>query len=530
MVLLGHESYYTTSPSEISQDDDKFSARPMARSSCRSGKFDARSNQQDTTSSDGESVGPCDCRESIEAEVVDLVCSAVQEMELLARNCLLVEESYQRYFIRNCGTQKEEAMWRQQGSREEALVRQATKAINQFQIGELWARMGYYNNEVAQRSNLFRMLLLEKKNLNNGGCADTKENSGTARQSEKRRRRPNGFCLDGAVALEIKGTMVSLKPGTLKQEESISITPSSSSSSSCHVALVHNPYSFHGPSQVTVNNAVPETEENPPSCAVSVTPCTPAPVASTPAGGEMSAVLKRIAPDHRLPSPNVFNVLLQFPPPAPRPSSCAMPSSIAKNQQVHVMLQPFLRKGMDNQTSGSGKPPCSLESSPFADQPTLEAHKPAIPPAAEPLPEPCTPVEEQPGLEPPQEDAPASGVVATSFAIKHLVVPESLAQLMEEVAEQLAEKHTDGRPTRRRVNKCPPDPGEDHGIVASSPTCSHIKFWKRLRANRGFAYFVCYQCGAKWRMSSKGMRPAAAAMAAQPQVQPRPAAEDSPPT
>eukprot|EP00667_Euglena_gracilis_P007999 EG_transcript_8092 len=39
-----------------------------------------------------------------------------------------------------------------------------------------------------------------------------------------------------------------------------------------------------------------------------------------------------------------------------------------------------------------------------------------------------------------------------------------------------------------------------------APSCGHVKHWKRLRAKRGFAYFVCYQCGLKWRMCSIGVR------------------------
>uniref|UniRef100_A0A6T2AR75 Uncharacterized protein n=1 Tax=Eutreptiella gymnastica TaxID=73025 RepID=A0A6T2AR75_9EUGL len=37
-------------------------------------------------------------------------------------------------------------------------------------------------------------------------------------------------------------------------------------------------------------------------------------------------------------------------------------------------------------------------------------------------------------------------------------------------------------------------------------TCTHAKHWKRLRAKRGSAYFLCFQCGAKWRTCSQAMR------------------------
>jgi hypothetical protein len=33
--------------------------------------------------------------------------------------------------------------------------------------------------------------------------------------------------------------------------------------------------------------------------------------------------------------------------------------------------------------------------------------------------------------------------------------------------------------------------------------CVHRKTWKRLRAKKGSASFVCFTCGAKWR--TKGL-------------------------
>eukprot|EP00997_Jenningsia_sp_PLL12_P011037 NODE_848_length_1413_cov_53.873900_g705_i0.p2 GENE.NODE_848_length_1413_cov_53.873900_g705_i0~~NODE_848_length_1413_cov_53.873900_g705_i0.p2 ORF type:complete len:144 (-),score=19.36 NODE_848_length_1413_cov_53.873900_g705_i0:104-535(-) len=32
--------------------------------------------------------------------------------------------------------------------------------------------------------------------------------------------------------------------------------------------------------------------------------------------------------------------------------------------------------------------------------------------------------------------------------------------------------------------------------------CNHPKQWKRLRAKRGRAFFVCFECGAKWQTRS----------------------------
>jgi hypothetical protein len=62
----------------------------------------------------------------------------------------------------------------------------------------------------------------------------------------------------------------------------------------------------------------------------------------------------------------------------------------------------------------------------------------------------------------------------------------------------------DPLPTHRLSGKAAvsEDVPDDHPVGAH-PSCNHAKFWKRLRANRGFAYFVCYHCGAKWRTSTK---------------------------
>jgi hypothetical protein len=41
---------------------------------------------------------------------------------------------------------------------------------------------------------------------------------------------------------------------------------------------------------------------------------------------------------------------------------------------------------------------------------------------------------------------------------------------------------------------------EDTGNKAlDSARCPHRKSWKRLRAKKGCAFFVCFECGAKWR-------------------------------
>eukprot|EP00667_Euglena_gracilis_P005108 EG_transcript_5137 len=43
---------------------------------------------------------------------------------------------------------------------------------------------------------------------------------------------------------------------------------------------------------------------------------------------------------------------------------------------------------------------------------------------------------------------------------------------------------------------------ELNGRVLEGTRCPHRKSWKRLRAKKGCAFFVCFHCGAKWRTKS----------------------------
>ena len=64
----------------------------------------------------------------------------------------------------------------------------------------------------------------------------------------------------------------------------------------------------------------------------------------------------------------------------------------------------------------------------------------------------------------------------------------------------------------RRPGERPDAADVDVGAAEHGPkpptqaTCTHAKYWKRLRAKRGAAYFLCFQCGAKWRTCSQAMR------------------------
>eukprot|EP00667_Euglena_gracilis_P008550 EG_transcript_8667 len=49
-----------------------------------------------------------------------------------------------------------------------------------------------------------------------------------------------------------------------------------------------------------------------------------------------------------------------------------------------------------------------------------------------------------------------------------------------------------------------PDAADDGPPAAGDGGCPHPKPWKRLRAKRGFTFFACRECGAKWRIFQPG--------------------------
>ena len=61
-------------------------------------------------------------------------------------------------------------------------------------------------------------------------------------------------------------------------------------------------------------------------------------------------------------------------------------------------------------------------------------------------------------------------------------------------------------PPEGQVTKVEDEAGDDHPALPSAPQCTHTKHWKRLRAKRGIAVFVCCHCGTKWRVCSIGAR------------------------
>jgi hypothetical protein len=52
------------------------------------------------------------------------------------------------------------------------------------------------------------------------------------------------------------------------------------------------------------------------------------------------------------------------------------------------------------------------------------------------------------------------------------------------------------------LHNAPRDPGLTRTVESK---CHHRKSWKRLRSKRGFAYFACQFCGAKWRITTHGI-------------------------
>eukprot|EP00670_Eutreptiella_braarudii_P000305 CAMPEP_0174291798 /NCGR_PEP_ID=MMETSP0809-20121228/33255_1 /TAXON_ID=73025 ORGANISM="Eutreptiella gymnastica-like, Strain CCMP1594" /NCGR_SAMPLE_ID=MMETSP0809 /ASSEMBLY_ACC=CAM_ASM_000658 /LENGTH=604 /DNA_ID=CAMNT_0015391399 /DNA_START=57 /DNA_END=1871 /DNA_ORIENTATION=+ len=59
-------------------------------------------------------------------------------------------------------------------------------------------------------------------------------------------------------------------------------------------------------------------------------------------------------------------------------------------------------------------------------------------------------------------------------------------------------------PTSPTAGARPEDTTSDAPAAPTSADgthCTHVQNWKRLRSKRGYTYFVCYSCGAKWRIA-----------------------------
>jgi len=56
--------------------------------------------------------------------------------------------------------------------------------------------------------------------------------------------------------------------------------------------------------------------------------------------------------------------------------------------------------------------------------------------------------------------------------------------------------------TQDDTSNAPEDAESVRFPIFENGRCSHKRCWKRLRAKRGYAYFVCLQCGVKWRSTS----------------------------
>lgn len=436
----------------------------------------------------------------IDPEVADLVWAAVQEMESLARNCILVEESYQRYFLGNCGTQKEEAAWRQQGIREEETARYAAKEFNHIHISELWARVGYYNNEAANRSNLFRLLLQEKRKIHRDCSLTTsKANATTAHllstiashnnpPSDKRRRRPHQVALQST---EIRGPVSFadfLQAVAQSKAEDPRLSPSSLPLSlhNCRTALVHNPYSFDGPSQVSVEEeSAAEPLEEVPSPAVPQSACgaTVSP---------MGMVLKKALPSctHQLQDvPRSLPELLR------EASTKDLEAMALPLREYAAKTKSIFRNGDSLKNAADSEGLSDVASSP--ESPDMYHNSKSF---ASNIRYPSAASNIHNSVPPAAESPEAAGAPA------------------DPQGSQKERKEISGRRPRKNEGRAPeaaPEaaPAEDHPLLLG-PSCTHMKHWKRLRANRGFAYFICYHCGAKWRMSSRGMRTSAMAAAA----------------
>eukprot|EP01001_Neometanema_parovale_P005713 NODE_2126_length_1505_cov_80.438495_g2024_i0.p1 GENE.NODE_2126_length_1505_cov_80.438495_g2024_i0~~NODE_2126_length_1505_cov_80.438495_g2024_i0.p1 ORF type:complete len:192 (-),score=11.86 NODE_2126_length_1505_cov_80.438495_g2024_i0:564-1139(-) len=59
-----------------------------------------------------------------------------------------------------------------------------------------------------------------------------------------------------------------------------------------------------------------------------------------------------------------------------------------------------------------------------------------------------------------------------------------------------------GKPSRAISNLKESVPSGETWVTA----CEHVENWRRLRAKRGYVYFVCTKCSAKWRVAAGSAR------------------------
>eukprot|EP00906_Rhabdomonas_costata_P002069 RCo003250 len=59
------------------------------------------------------------------------------------------------------------------------------------------------------------------------------------------------------------------------------------------------------------------------------------------------------------------------------------------------------------------------------------------------------------------------------------------------------------------------------GALGCSASCAHTSAWKRLRGKRGFGYYSCRVCGAKWKTVSRGNSAGKAKMSLPPSSMPK---------
>ena len=366
-----------------------------------------------------------------ELDAMLLARAVVQEMEMLNRHSILTEESLCHLLTT---TQQQEAVWRDKVKLAESKDRQAAQEYHQLMVGELDERMALYNREAAQRSNFFRLYLLEKRGLDimparrhpvargtrNRGCggvalADFLETMQKMKAVEQEPALNNLWghmvpkCSTESKCAESKCS----REGSIGNGDSDYCVLSSSSSVSSRTTsitppnaaaqrrtgFVHSPYSFDGPSEVALMVNLEDRTDSQSDCSAGSRAHTGSPPGgSTAVGGEE---------DHR-------------------PIGC-LPS-----QRPAVLSH-------RSPACGAG-PQCTSR------------------------------------YEAPQQQDASHSIEAS-----------------------------DARPGGQ-VTKVEDEAGDDHPALPSAPQCTHAKHWKRLRAKRGIAVFVCYHCGTKWRVCSIGAR------------------------
>ena len=508
-----------------------------------------------------------------ELEAMLLSRAVLQEMEMLNRHFILTEESLCHLLIT---TQQEEARRRDKVKLAESKNRQAAKEYHQLMVAELGERMALYNREAAQRSNFFRLYLLEKRELD---IMPAKKRHPVSRGTRKR------ACDEAALVdfLETMHKMKAVEPepahnnlwghnlwghmvpkcstdsksstesknsteskcstdGSIGNGDSdysvLSYSSSASSRTTCitppnaasqhPTGFVHSPYSFDGPSEVTMMMNVEDRGDSQSDCSAGSSANTGSPPSAPTAGwGEEDHRPSGCPPSQQPPTPpTTFSFAaehaarppshpkekryhassaaaaggLRFPRQAPAPGQAPVPAHPAGSKEHQQSAAPC--------SSAPSAPTMLLLSILQQHQNAGVQDRKAFSPASSSRPPPSpSNADANAAKQTPHHNKHRTPAVLTTRTPACGAGPKCAPRY--DAPQQQDVPHSVEAPAARpkgRAAKAEDETGDDPKVLPSAPQCTHTKHWKRLRSKRGFAFFVCCHCGTKWRVCSIGVR------------------------